>query len=136
MRCVNDQNFRVLEGLGHYHSRVQAKPIACIRITSIAGGFANKFGLRPVCISGSIILCTALCLSTICPNMPLLTMTLGFIGGVGGGLIYLPANVAINYYFEKKRALASGISQAGAGVGRFVFAPLILFLEGRCRSVF
>ena len=63
-------------------------------------------------------------------------MTLGFFGGVGGGLINLPANVAINYYFEKKRALAVGISQAGSGVGRFVFAPLILFLEGMCGSVY
>ena len=42
----------------------------------------------------------------------------------GPGLIYLPAVVAVGYYFEKKRALATGISVCGSGVGTFLFAPL------------
>ena len=40
------------------------------------------------------------------------------------GLIYLPAVVAVGYYFEKKRALATGISVCGSGVGTFLFAPI------------
>ena len=52
----------------------------------------------------------------------------GVVGGFGLGLIYLPAVCAVGYYFEKKRALATGISVCGSGVGTFVFAPLGSYL--------
>ena len=94
----------------------------------IIGGLANKFGLRPICMSGSIIACIGLCLSIISPNVQLLMITIGIVGGLGAGMISLPANIAIGYYFESKRALATGISMCGSGVGQFVFAPLITFL--------
>uniref|UniRef100_A0A915HY52 Monocarboxylate transporter n=1 Tax=Romanomermis culicivorax TaxID=13658 RepID=A0A915HY52_ROMCU len=50
--------------------------------------------------------------------------------GVGLGFIYLPSIVIVSYYFEKKRALATGIAVCGSGIGTFIFAPLIeLLLE-------
>ena len=58
----------------------------------------------------------------------MLMMLYGVIGGFGLGLIYLPAVCAVGYYFEKKRALATGISVCGSGVGTFVFAPLGTYL--------
>ena len=45
------------------------------------------------------------------------------ISGFGFGLMYLPSIISVSYYFEKKRALATGIAVCGAGVGGFVFAP-------------
>ena len=44
--------------------------------------------------------------------------------GFGLGVLYLPNVVAVSYYFEKRRALATGIAVCGAGVGCFLFAPL------------
>ena len=38
--------------------------------------------------------------------------------------MYLCAYVMIGHYFEKRRALATGIASCGSGVGTFVFAPL------------
>ena len=38
----------------------------------------------------------------------------GLIGGIGASLIHLPANIATNYYFDTKRALASGITRCGS----------------------
>ena len=35
-------------------------------------------------------------------------MLYGVLGGFGLGLIYLPAVVAVGYYFDSKRALATG----------------------------
>ena len=32
------------------------------------------------------------------------------LGGLGLGLIYLPAIVSVGFYFESRRALATGIS--------------------------
>ena len=54
--------------------------------------------------------------------------TYGVIGGIGLGLIYLPAVVAVGYYFERRRALATGISVCGSGVGTFLLAPLATVL--------
>lgn len=48
--------------------------------------------------------------------------------GIGLGLIYLPSIVIVSYYFEKKRAFATGIAVCGSGIGTFVFAPLINYL--------
>jgi len=42
--------------------------------------------------------------------------------------MYLPSIVMVGYYFDKKRALATGVSVCGAGIGTFVFAPLGTFL--------
>ena len=44
--------------------------------------------------------------------------------GFGFGLVYLPSVISVSYYFEKRRALATGIGVCGAGVGCFVFAPV------------
>ena len=48
--------------------------------------------------------------------------------GVGFGMMYLPSIVMVGYYFDKKRALATGIAVCGSGIGTFVFAPLGSFL--------
>ena len=50
------------------------------------------------------------------------------MGGFGCGMIYLPSIVSVGYYFEKRRALATGIAVCGSGVGCFTFAPLANFL--------
>ena len=71
----------------------------------------------------------------------------GFIGGIGMGFVYLPTLVMVGYYFEKKRAIATGQSKraffipftfssifdagivtAGAGIGSITFGPLSHFL--------
>ena len=39
-------------------------------------------------------------------------------------MAYLPAIVAVSFYFEKRRSLATGIAVCGSGIGTFIFAPL------------
>jgi len=39
-------------------------------------------------------------------------------------MAYLPAIVAVSFYFEKRRSLATGIAVCGSGIGTFAFAPL------------
>ncbi|KAK3601159.1 hypothetical protein CHS0354_019158 [Potamilus streckersoni] len=47
---------------------------------------------------------------------------------MGFGFVYLPAIVMVGQYFEKRRALATGIAVCGSGFGGFVFAPLCEYL--------
>lgn len=70
----------------------------------------------------------AFVLSTFSTSVNMLMLTYGVMGGVGFGMIYLPAVVCVGYYFEKKRSLATGIAVCGSGFGTFVFAPLATFL--------
>ncbi|EDV39554.1 uncharacterized protein Dana_GF10083 [Drosophila ananassae] len=96
----------------------------------IVSALANKYGCRAVCIAGSIIACIAFVLSTFSNSVGMLMATYGFLGGFGFGMIYLPAVVAVGYYFETKRSLATGIAVCGSGFGTFAFAPLATYLLG------
>ena len=52
-------------------------------------------------------------------------VTYGVVGGIGFGMIYLPAIVSVGYYFTTKRAFATGVAVCGSGVGTFLFAPIV-----------
>lgn len=43
-------------------------------------------------------------------------------------MMYLPAVVGVGFYFEKKRAMATGIAVCGTGIGTFAIAPLAKLL--------
>ncbi|XP_067013659.2 monocarboxylate transporter 14 isoform X2 [Anabrus simplex] len=94
----------------------------------VVSALTNKFGCRAVCIWGSIIGSASFVLSIYSPNVNVLMLTYGVMGGIGFGLIYLPAVVCVGYYFETKRSLATGIAVCGSGFGTFAFAPLATFL--------
>nr|XP_023030024.1 monocarboxylate transporter 13-like isoform X1 [Leptinotarsa decemlineata] len=94
----------------------------------LASAFANKFGCRTACITGSIIAAVAFAVSVLCPTITTLMIVYGFIGGIGCGMIYLPAVVCVGYYFETKRSLATGICVCGSGFGAFAFPPLATYL--------
>ncbi|KAL3886819.1 hypothetical protein ACJMK2_026787 [Sinanodonta woodiana] len=89
----------------------------------IVSGLTNKFGCRPVTIVGSIIGAVAFVLARFSPNIDILILTYGVMGGIGFGMIYLPAIVSVGHYFESKRAIATGIAVCGSGVGTFIFSP-------------
>ncbi|CAD5120289.1 DgyrCDS8865 [Dimorphilus gyrociliatus] len=90
----------------------------------IASALTNKFGCRSVCVTGSIFTSASFLIASFSPNIQILILTYGLMGGIGFGLIYLPSVIAVSYYFDRKRALATGIAVCGAGVGTFIFAPL------------
>lgn len=94
----------------------------------LVSALTNKFGCRAVCIAGGVISAIAFVLSIFSPTVNWLMFTYGFIGGVGFGLIYLPAVVCVGYYFETKRSLATGIAVCGSGIGTITFAPLATVL--------
>ena len=63
---------------------------------------------RWVCIVGAVVSCVGIILSVFATNVVMLIFTYGVIGGFGQGLLYVPACVAAGFWFEKKRALATG----------------------------
>merc|ERR1719244_799343 len=115
------------------HYKVQKGPMSIVGsilagTIQLVGPFVailvEKFGTRLVCISGAVVSAFGFFAATFAPSVPVLTLLYGLVGGAGLGLMYIPAQVAVGYYFDKKRALATGIITCGSGAGTFILAPL------------
>ncbi|XP_022323778.2 monocarboxylate transporter 14-like [Crassostrea virginica] len=89
----------------------------------VVSALTNKFGCRAVAFAGSILACLGFVLASFSNSVEFLMLTYGIMGGLGFGLIYLPAIVSVGFYFEKKRAIATGIAVSGSGIGTFIFSP-------------
>lgn len=85
---------------------------------------ANRFGFRVVTIAGAIFSSVFFGISYFATSVEFLFITYGILGGIGFCMVYIPAVVIIGFYFEKWRALATGVALCGSGVGTFIFAPL------------
>ncbi|CAF1451726.1 unnamed protein product, partial [Rotaria sordida] len=94
----------------------------------LASALCNKWGCRRVGIIGSVIAAFSVAASILSPNIVVMWLLFGLIGGIGMGLIYLPSLVMVGYYFEEKRAIATGIVTAGTGIGTVAFSPFIKLL--------
>merc|ERR1719167_632671 len=95
----------------------------------LASLLINKFGPKYTCMGGAIVSAVFIFLSTFSPNVYLLMVSYGVLGGLGLGLMYVPAVTAVGYWFEKKRSLVTGISTCGSGFGTIVFAPVVTALK-------
>ena len=76
----------------------------------MASALCNKWGCRKVGIIGSVTAGLAVALSVLSPNVYVMWLSFGLIGGIGMGLVYLPSIIMVGYYFEEKRAIATGTS--------------------------
>ncbi|KAK4008227.1 hypothetical protein OUZ56_013378 [Daphnia magna] len=94
----------------------------------VASALSNRFGFRTVVIIGSLIGSVGLFTSSFAQSIDSLFFTLGVLFGVADGLIFTPIVVGVGFYFDKRRALATGIALCGSGAGTFVFAPVIYLL--------
>ena len=62
---------------------------------------------------------------------PTATMFIVFTGmvGCGLGMLFLSTLLIVSFYFEKKRAIATGITRCGTSLGVMVFPPMSTYLE-------
>lgn len=93
-----------------------------------ASAIANRYGFRTVAVGGSIVGALALAISYFATSVKFLCISYGVLGGIGFGFIYVPSVITVGYYFEKWRALATGIGVCGSGIGTFLFAPFSTYL--------
>ncbi|CAD6185095.1 unnamed protein product [Caenorhabditis auriculariae] len=115
----------------HFHSSDAATALigsiligVYLLVGPIVGGLVNKYGARAVVVAGAVVSGIAFIISVASPNIYIFMVIYGGLGGAGFGMIYLPAIVVVSYYFESKRAMATGIAVAGSGVGTIVMPIL------------
>ena len=92
--------------------------------TFIAGKLSDRYGPRIVVLVGSIILGVGFVLSGFIQTKVQLYLTYGLIAGFGGGLVYLPPIATAPKWWPDRKALATGFSVVGLGLGSFIMAPL------------
>ncbi|XP_043278418.1 uncharacterized protein [Venturia canescens] len=119
---------QISESFGETRARVALVGSLQTGFYLMAGPFvsalANRYGFRLVAILGSVVSCLAFILSYFSWSVEYMYITYGVLGGIGVGLIYVPAVITTGFYFERWRALATGIAVCGSGIGTFVLAPV------------
>ncbi|KAM9378729.1 monocarboxylate transporter 14 [Phaethornis superciliosus] len=101
-------------------------------ITLIVGPFIGLFismcGCRKTAIIGGLLNALGWILSAYASSVQYLFLTFGVTSGIGSGMVYLPAVVMVGQYFQKRRALAQGLSTTGTGFGAFLMTALLKYL--------
>jgi MFS family permease len=94
-------------------------------------GFSNKFSIRAVIMVGGVLTSALYVLCTFSPNIYVMMVSFGFLGGVAMGCTYLPSVWMVSLYFSKKRGIATGITMAGSGMFTFSFFLLVNYRFNR-----
>lgn len=89
-----------------------------------ASYLTSRYGCRKVTIGGGLITAAGFIISSFMESVEMLCLTFGCVAGFGLSLIYIPAIVVVAFYFERKRAFATGLAVCGSGIGTFAIAPL------------
>ncbi|KAJ8259762.1 hypothetical protein GJAV_G00173120 [Gymnothorax javanicus] len=97
--------------------------------TMYAGGpvssiLVNRFGSRPVVISGGIMCAVAMVSASFGSSIMHLYICVGVIGGFGLSFNLQPSLTIIGKYFLVKRPIANGLAMAGSPVFLCTLAPL------------
>lgn len=94
----------------------------------LTGKFLDRFKPRNIILLGGSLVSIGWILSSFAPNIIILTITYGVIGGSGVGIAYgVPMTVAARWFPEKK-GLAVGLVLVGFGLSPLITAPLVRIL--------
>src|SRR5206468_2330742 len=115
-----------------YHvSRLQANltfsiVLLALGITAGFGGYLNnRFGPRIVATAGGILYGLGVLLAAFAaPNIFILYLTFGIIGGIGIGLGYIVALAMLIKWFPDRRGFITGLAVAGFGAGALITSPV------------
>ncbi|WP_354683006.1 MFS transporter [Cupriavidus necator] len=98
----------------------------------VAGAVADRWGPRRVMIGGAVLFAAAIAGTPVSNNAFMLMLLIGVAGAAGAGAIgpAMLMSAANRLIPEAKRAVASGIVNAGGSVGQFTILPLTQLLIG------
>uniref|UniRef100_A0A0X3PLW1 Monocarboxylate transporter 12 n=1 Tax=Schistocephalus solidus TaxID=70667 RepID=A0A0X3PLW1_SCHSO len=94
----------------------------------LASALSNQFDFRPVAMAGGIIATVSLASAAFSRNVETLIGALGVVGGIGFGLIYLPAIATVGHWFKRRRPFAVGLALCGSGFGTVIGGQVLPLL--------
>ncbi len=88
-----------------------------------SGRASDRIGPKPVLIIGGIAMGLGLYLTSLVNSIWIGYVTYGLGVGIGVSCGYVPMLAVVGAWFEKKRAVATGIAVTGIGFGTLLMAP-------------
>jgi OFA family oxalate/formate antiporter-like MFS transporter len=100
--------------------------LVALGITAGFGGYFNRrFGPRAIATTGGILYGLGIILSAFAaPNLIVLYLTYGILGGIGLGLGYIVALAMLIPWFPDRRGFITGLAVAGFGAGAAITGPI------------
>jgi MFS family permease len=92
------------------------------------GAVSDKFGTRPVVLSGAVLLGSGLCLASRSTSLLEFQLTYGIVVGIAAGAFFAPMIAAATRWFDNNRSLAVSLVSAGMGVAPMTISPLARWL--------
>ena len=89
-----------------------------------AGRASDRWGPRPVMLTGAAVLVAGLLLTSVVPRIEFGYVTYGLGIGFGVACCYVPVVSQVTGWFEERRALALGVAVSGIGVGTILGPPV------------
>ncbi len=104
--------------------------LVALGITAGFGGYLNnRFGPRTIAmVAGTLYGLGIFLASFVSPNITLLYLTYGVIGGIGIGLGYIVALAMLIKWFPDRRGFITGLAVAGFGGGAAITAPIASYV--------
>ena len=74
----------------------------------VASALTNRYGCRRTTMAGGLIAAVGCVWSAFADSIDELCFTFGIVAGFGLSLVFVPSVIVVAFYFEKKRAFATG----------------------------
>jgi len=95
---------------------------------SVSGPLADRVGSRRMAVAGMLLVGLGLAAVAAAQSLAQVYAVYGLAVGLGVGLSYVPAMGAVQRWFARHRALASGLASSGIGAGTLLVPPLASLL--------
>jgi MFS transporter, OFA family, oxalate/formate antiporter len=105
--------------------------LAVLGITAGFGGaLVRRIGPRATATMAGLLYGAGVLLSGFAPNLTVLYLTYGVLGGIGLGLGYIVPLAVLIGWFPDRRGFITGLAVAGFGLGALITSPLAAMLIG------
>src|SRR5712692_6995483 len=92
------------------------------------GAASDRFGTRPVVLSGAVLLGLGLFLASRSASLIEFQLTYGILVGLAAGAFFAPMIAAATRWFDNNRSLAVSLVSAGMGVAPMTISPMARWL--------
>ncbi|KAH7184565.1 major facilitator superfamily domain-containing protein [Fusarium flagelliforme] len=92
------------------------------------GPIFDAYDIRFLIIPGSIGIVLSLVFMSFSTEFYQVLLSFGVLGGISASLLFNPSLAAIGHWFDKRRALATGLACTAGGLGGILFPLIVLYL--------
>lgn len=92
------------------------------------GGLSDRFGPRPVVLTGSVVLALSLAFASRAGSLVEFQLLFGLLVGVATAAVFAPMMACVTGWFDTQRSLAVSLVSAGMGMAPMTIAPFAAWL--------